>query len=168
MRDRKNIRLREFRPADLAPVQEFLFKTIDVSYTKVYSPSAIQHFKDHHTTEEILHDAKEGYLVVLESDDGIIGTGTLLGNKVTRVYVKPEDRRCGFGKRIMNVLEQHARHNGLRTVLLYSSVVAKPFYESLGYRIEAQKSVQMEDGEHLEYFHMVKCLKENPGDSSSD
>ena len=168
MTQHQDARLRPFQPTDLPVVQELIFRTIDASYAKSYGPSAIEHFKDHHTDEEILDDARRGHLVVLEVDEIILGTGTLVDGKITRVYVAPEDQGRGFGRQIMNLLDQHAKSQGLDSILLYSSVVAKPFYESLGYRIEAQKSVQMEDGEHLEYFHMVKCLKENPGDSSSD
>ena len=161
MVEHENVRLREFRPMDLPAVQKLILKTTDVSYAKTYPPSAIDHFKEHHTDEKILGDAKEGYMVVLECDGRIVGTGTLIDGKITRVYVKPADQGYGLGSRIMNLLEQHARGEGLESVFIYSSVVAKRFYESLGYCIEARKSAEMEDGGQLEYFEMVKYLRDN-------
>ncbi len=155
--------LREFRRSDLLSVQELILRTIDISLANVYPPSAIRHFKAHHADEEILADAQEGYTVVLERDGIIIGTGTLVGKKVTRAYVAPELQGQGLGKRIMSLLEERAEADGLENLFLYSSVTAKRFYESLGYGIEAEKSDEMEDGKHLEYLEMIKHLKGVPG-----
>ncbi len=167
MTEHQSISLREFRPSDLAAVQELISKTFEASNAIVYPPSVIRHFKKHHASAEILRDAKQGYMVVLEYNGTIVGTGTLISGKITRVYVKPASQGCGLGRRIMNLLEQHAIDEGLESVFVYSHVAAKKFYESLGYRIKAEKSAEMEDGEQLEYFEMVKYLRDNPGDLSS-
>lgn len=160
----QNVRLRSFRTKDLPAVQKLIFRTIDVSYAKTYSPSAMGHFRNHHADEEILGDAQQGYMVILEKCEEVIGTGTLINGKITRMYVAPENQGRGFGRQIVNLLEQHAKTQGLESIFLYSSVVAKPFYESLGYHIEAEKSAQMQDGEHLEYFEMTKHLEHSlPG-----
>ena len=162
MTENDNIKFREFRPADLAAVYELLMKTADISFQGVYAPSAIRHCKEHHTREQILTDAQEGYTVVLENDGRIIGTGTLVDDKIGRVYVNPPDQGRGLGKRIMDLLEQRARTDSCEQLFLHSTVVAKRFYESLGYHIEAEKSAEMEDAQHLKYFDMVKHLKDSP------
>ena len=146
----EEITLRGFRQADLPAVQALILETIDISYTNVYPPSAMEHFREHHTFEEILADATAGYTVVLILDGRIVGTGTLVGGKVTRVYVAPTHQRRGLGKKIMADLERQARTSGHGRVRLYSSIPARPFYDSLGYRLEAEKAAEMADGEHLE------------------
>ena len=143
-----------------------ILKTIDASYIIAYPSSAICRFKKNHTKTRLVEGAKEGYMVVLERGGRIVGTGTLMGNKITRVYVAVAEQGRGFGKKIMKALEQHARDSGLESVFLNSSIVAKGFYKHVGYTVEAQKSVEMDDGEQLEYFHMVKSLEANPAKSS--
>jgi GNAT superfamily N-acetyltransferase len=166
-----NITLREFRPADLLPVRKLLLETIHVSFAGVYAPSAVRHFTRHHEPEEILTDAKGGFMILLESDGHIVATGTLTGEgKITRVYVRPDLQGRGLGKRIMARLEQHARDQGRQSVFLYSSLVAKRFYESLGYRLRAAKTATMDDDERLDYFEMDKSMIDapaSPGDGSS-
>ena len=162
MTEPDNIKFREFRPGDLPVVYELLMKTADISFQGVYAPSAIRHCKEHNAREQILADAREGYTVVLESDGRIIGTGTLVDDKIARVYVNPPDQGCGLGKRIMDLLEQRARADSREQLFLHSTIVAKRFYESLGYHIEAEKSSEMEDGQPLKYFDMVKHLKDGP------
>jgi hypothetical protein len=62
----------------------------------------------------------------------------------------------------MRRLEEKARTDGLDTVILSASLVAKRFYNSLGYRTLSAKSAIMEDGEKLDYFEMAKQLRPNP------
>ena len=154
----ENTTLREFRPADLPAVRELLLETMHVSYAGIYAPSAIRHFTRHHEPKNILTDAQEGLAVVLERDGQIVGTGALVGDKITRVYVRPDLQRRGLGKRIMAGLEEHARAEGRRSVFLNASIPARRFYEAAGYRLVAAKTATMDDGERLDYFEMDKDL----------
>ena len=155
--------MRQFRPADLQAVRDLVLGTIDVSFAGVYAPSAIRHFKRHHEVEEILADAAGGYTVVLQRDGEVVATGTLTGaGKITRVYVRADLQGRGLGKRIMAHLERQAAARGHQSVFLSASLVAKRFYESLGYRLREAKSATMEDGEKLDYFEMDKPLTDLP------
>ncbi|MCJ7544991.1 MAG: GNAT family N-acetyltransferase [Phycisphaerae bacterium] len=155
--------LRAFQVADLQPVRGLVTQTIDVSFAGVYAPSAIRHFKRHHSGKEILDDAAGGYAVVLERNGAIVATGTLTAKgKITRVYVRPDLQGQGLGKRIMAHLEQQARGRGHTSVFLNASLVARAFYEALGYRLREAKSATMEDGQRLEYFEMDRPLADPP------
>jgi GNAT superfamily N-acetyltransferase len=163
MTTEQNMTLRPFRPADVQAVQDLVLGTIDVSYAGVYAPSAIAHFKQHHHAAEILTDAAGGYAVVLERDGVIVATGTLTAaGKITRVYVRPDLQGRGLGKRIMAHLEQQARAAGRASVFLNASLVARRFYESLGYHLREAKSHAMENGARLDYFEMDKPLGDTP------
>lgn len=168
MTTQQNMTLRAFRPADLQAVRDLVAKTIDVSFASVYAPSAIRHFKQHHSDKEILDDAAGGYAVVLERGGEVVGTGALTAEgKVTRVYVRPDLQGRGLGRRIMAHLERRARSRGHQSVFLNASLVAKPFYEALGYRLRAAKSATTEDGEKLDYFEMDKPLTERRAESQT-
>lgn len=49
---------RAFAEADLAGVKALVDRTIDVSYADVYPPAAIAFFKEYHSWECILSDAR--------------------------------------------------------------------------------------------------------------
>lgn len=129
----QDVELREFRREDLEAVKSLIDETIEVSYS-IYPREVIEHWmKDHHSRERILSEAKDGYTTVLEHKGRILGTGTLLGADIRRVFIHPSYQRRGFGKLIMHKLEEQASANGIGTLELISTVISKRFYDSLGY-----------------------------------
>ena len=157
MPQKDQIRIREFRPSDLQKVLELIWNTINTCYPAVYSPEAISYWEDIHTGEKILSDAKSGCVLVLENGGSIIATGTLLGYRISRVYVQPDRQGGGFGKLIMQELENKAKQKGLKEVKLYSSVVSKKFYDCLGYETIRETFLEIK-GKRLDYYDMKKTL----------
>ena len=72
--------------------------------------------------------------------DGVpMATARLLDRgyaKVQRVAVMKEARGTGLGKRVMEVLLDHARDKGFTEARLDAQVGAIPFYEKLGFTAE--------------------------------
>ena len=157
MSQKEQIRIREFSPSDLQKVFGLIWKTINTCYPAVYSPEAITYWEDIHTEEKILSDAKSGSILVLESQGSIVATGTLLGYRIGRVYVQPEKQGSGFGKLIMQELENKAKQKGLKEVKLYSSLVSKKFYDCLGYKTIRETFLEIK-GKRLDYYDMKKTL----------
>jgi len=124
----------------------------------IYPPNAIRFFKQFHSNERILKEAKEGDIIVLKQGEEIIGTGTIIGNHVFRVFVNPMFHRQGFGKMIMNNLEAKARSNGLQKIILDVSLPSVRFYESLGYDLYENASIDVGDGKTLDYYKAKKLL----------
>jgi len=153
-----DLTLREFRPADLDEVHALVARTIEASYAGVYCRTAIDHFHEHHARDAIVKDAAEGYTLVLEADGSIVGTGSLVGAYIGRMYVAPEHQGRGFGGRILEALEARARAGGVETINLAASIPARRFYEREGYRLVAQRAHEFPDGERLDWFEMAKVL----------
>lgn len=53
---------------------------------------------------------------------------------VYNVYTEPPHRRRGLARQLMSTIHQWCRDRGLKTVGLNASELARPLYESLGYR----------------------------------
>jgi len=159
MKKNLDICLREFFENDIVPVKRLIDHTIDSSYTGVYPPNAVRFFKQFHSTDRILEEAKDGNMVVLEREGNIVGTGAIIGNRVFRVFVAPRFHRKGYGKIIMNSLEAKARSNGLSEIILDVSLPSIGFYKSLGYDLFEEASIDVGDGESLDYFRARKALK---------
>ncbi len=150
--------MRKFKKADLADVRELIYKTIDTCYSGIYCAEAVKFFKDWHCDEKILKNAKEGYTIILEKDNQIIGTGTVVGNEIMRVFVDPEFQKRGFGKLIMRELERKAVSAGVDVVKLDASLPSKKFYELLGYVVLEETFLELGNNKRLDYYKMEKTL----------
>ena len=154
----QNVCLREFNLKDLQDVKNLIQKTIDISYSNVYSKEVIQFIKGHYSDERIRKGASEGYTVVLELNGKIIGTGTLVDSNVRRVFVDPSYQFMGFGKRIMKSLEEKALLSGSKTVTLAASRISKRFYDSLGYSL-IKKDAFIVENQRVDFFRMKKDIR---------
>ena len=161
MSGKNNLKMRKFKLSDLDTVRDLIHKTIDINYLPFYNAEAIKYFKDYHNNENILKGTKEGYTIVLEKSNRIIGTATLIDDYITRVFVNPKFQKKGLGKLLMQKLQTKALSAGIRTVKLDSSLPAKKFYDSLGYKTIKKTFVKVKNGKKLDYYKMKKLLKNN-------
>jgi GNAT superfamily N-acetyltransferase len=155
----KDISTRKFRPSDLGAVKDLICNTIDVCYSATYPKEAIKFFKVYHCEENILEGAEEGHAIVLEQDDRIVGTGTIVDGHIVRVFIEPEYQKLGFGKLIMRKLEAKASSQGISVVNLDASLPSKKFYDSSGYITLEETFLEVENGKRLDYYKMEKPLE---------
>ncbi len=156
-------RLKRLESSYVPRLQALVHSTINVSYSPVYPQEAIDYFKEHHSEESILKDAEEGYTVVLEVDGEIVGTGTIVGNHIKRVFVNPAFQKRGLGKIIMRNLEEEARSRGVERIEFDASLPSKRFYDSLGYATVEETFLTVANDKRLDYYRMEKLLGERPG-----
>jgi GNAT superfamily N-acetyltransferase len=154
-----DIKIRKLKLSDLNAIRNLIHNIINICYSGVYNAEAIKYFKDYHNNENILKGAKEGYTIILVSNNQIIGTGTITGDYITRVFVNPEFQKQGLGKLLMQKLEEKALSAGIDTVKLDSSLPAKKFYDSLCYETIEKTFVEVENGKKLDYYIMEKRLR---------
>jgi GNAT superfamily N-acetyltransferase len=63
----------------------------------------------------------------------MIGPGPWRGN-ILNVYTRPESRRMGLARRLMDTALEWCRGNRVQAVILHSSDDGRPLYESLGFK----------------------------------
>ncbi len=153
-----SIKIRRFRKTDLADVRNLIYKTIDICYSDIYCAEAVQFFKDWHHNEKILQNAWEGFTIVLEQNGQIVGTGTIVGDEIMRVFVDPVFQKHGFGKLVMNKLEEKAISLGIKDVKLDASIPSKKFYDLLDYVTVEGTFLGVENNKRLDYYKMEKAL----------
>ena len=160
MAKRTDIRIRRFSRSDLPAVKELIDNTIDICYPADYPKETVQYFKQYHCDENILKGASKGWTIVLEKNNRIIGTGTIIDDHIMRVFVNPKFQKRGFGKLIMNKLEEKAISSGINKVKLDASLPSKTFYDTLGYKTREKTYVKLENNKKLHYYKMNKGLAE--------
>lgn len=153
------ILVRGFRLADLENVKELINRTIDVCYKGYYCNEVMEYFDMYNWDGNILKVARDGYIVVVEKQGKIIGTGSVVGDVISRVFVDPGQQRQGLGKMIMSELERQAATNGVKVARLRALANARKFYESLGYVTVDKGLVKIDNGRCLEYYQMEKGLE---------
>ena len=81
-------------------------------------------------------------------DGAIVGVGSVTRDGYIGLnYVAPEARFAGVSRSMLAHLENEARRSGLARVFLTSTVTARRFYESVGYRL--RRGEQISDGSSL-------------------
>ena len=132
-------------------------KTIQTVYPKYYRDEIVDFFCKHHSFDNIMKDIESGLVGVLECDDRIVGTGCYRDNHITRVYVAPEFQGKGYGRYIMQCIENEISKKH-RIAYLDASLPASHFYENGGYKTVKHERYPVENDVILVYEVMEKTL----------
>ena len=151
--------IREFRKTDLLPLKSLIHRTITACYPGHYGPEAVRFFVGYHNERAILGDAEQGRTVIVDKAGRVLGTGTLVGDEIKRVFVDPAFQKQGFGRLVMQQLEETAARQRVNLVKLDASLPSKPFYDGLGYVTIAAAFLHVENGQRLDFFKMQKTLQ---------
>jgi N-acetylglutamate synthase-like GNAT family acetyltransferase len=167
MKNQCSAHVRQFRLSDLSAVRELIHNTIDVSYCGFYPPRAIQFFKEIHSEKRILQRSREGEVLVVETDGRIIGTGSLSGKEILGVFIRHDLQHQGQGRALMRALEQKALAKDIRETELSISLPSRRFYENLGYEIIASRTIDVGEGQRLDYWQAKKTLQKGTAGGAS-
>ena len=154
--------IRRLNQKDLQSVYKLIQNTIGISYSEAYPREAIEFFKNYHSKEQILDDTTNGYTLIAECNGEIIGTATLLGTNIRRVFVSPPHQHRGIGKLLVQELEKKALREKSTTLDLEASLVSKQFWESLGFTVHTEEYFPVRNDQKLHYYKMIKTLNDSP------
>ena len=150
--------IRSFQYRDLDSVYELIQNTMDVSYRADYSEEAIRLFKIFQSRQIILENAANYHTLVALINGEIVGTGTLQGAHIRRVFVSPQHQGRGIGTLIADELEKRASASNIMTLDLAAAVGSRTFWESRGFTVEEERYAPSEKERIIRYFTMVKIL----------
>ncbi len=152
------IEYRRMTQSDVPEVRSMVERTVRTSYRGVYSEAAIEFFIKYHGEDAIRKDLQEGSGLVAVHDSKIVGTATLRGDMIARVFVAPGMQGQGIGGRLMRVLIEQARTAGPTFLRLDASLASRAFYEHMGFIVVADRSHDLGNGDALPYHEMVLLL----------
>ena len=140
------------------PVSRLIHRTIDLCYTDPYPPRAVRFFKDYHSPSMVAKRSEQGIVVVMARGGQLIGTGSLIGNEISGLFVEPAAQSQGHGRFVMRELEGRARAAGCSDVVLSVSLPSRQFYERLGYEIGEAAHIDVGEGQQLDFWKARKQL----------
>ena len=129
-------------------------KTIRAVYPHYYPSGAVQFFLDLHNEQKIREalDREEVYFAAVQGK--IVGTGSVRGDEVCRLFILPEYQAKGYGSKLMDLLEAMVFRK-YQAVHIDASFPAESMYLKRGYRIKTYEKIETEGGDYLCYHTMV-------------
>lgn len=126
--------IREASPADLPMVGFITRRTIQEVYPHYYPRGAVEFFLDWHRDNRILPDIEAGEVYLLFDGGMAVGTVTLHGDEITRLYVLPQLQGRGYGRALLDFAEK-AIGEKYGKIRLEASLPAALIYWKRGYRV---------------------------------
>lgn len=124
-------------------------------YSRYYPEGAVSFFLFHHNENNIVEDIKQQRVYILETSCGYVGTVTIKGNGICRLFVLPGFQKKGYGRALLDFAEGEILA-GEDSVCIDASYPAKGIYLKRGYRETEFHSIETENGDFLCYDVMEK------------
>ena len=151
------------RKASINDLQKVIYitqTTIRTVYPRYYPSGAVQYFCDHHSDDRIHLDIVSGIVYLLENDTDVVGTVTINGNRINRLFVLPQFQHKGYGRAMLDFAEKMVlKHSD--TVMIDASFPAKQIYRKRGYQETEYHMIQTDNGDYLCYDVMILSSLEN-------
>ncbi|KOA19209.1 acetyltransferase (GNAT) family protein [Clostridium homopropionicum DSM 5847] len=144
---------------DFNTVHEIVHTTITKIYPLYYPIDVVQFFLNHHSIDNIKNALAVEYILLIELQGRIIGTGSIFKNEIKRMFILPEFQGRGYGSVLLKELEHNAENEGYDTIILDASLPGYSLYEKRGYTSVKYNKVVTPKGHVLCYNQMLKAVK---------
>lgn len=148
--------IRKALPADLPVVAELTRHTIRQVYPHYYPQGVVEFFLHWHRDECILPDLEAGEVYLLLDGGNAVGTVTLHGRDITRLYVPVKYQGRGYGRTLLDFAEE-AVGKTYGKIMVEASLPAAALYWKRGYRVVDCQTERQENGDVLCWDVMEKA-----------
>ena len=129
----KHDRIRSACDEQLELVKGITRTTIQEIYPHYYPGGAVSFFLSHHNDRNIAEDIQAGCVFILfNEEDAAVGTVTVKGNEICRLFVLPDHQKKGIGRELMDFAEKRISEH-YSCCRLDASLPAKAIYVKRGY-----------------------------------
>lgn len=146
--------------SDAETVREISHETIKAVYPHYYPKGAVDFFLAHHNRENILRDIEAGEVWLISDGGNGVGTVTVNGNEINRLFVLPQYQGKGFGRALMEYAEKLI-FGKYDCAELSASLPAKAIYMKNGYTSVSYHIIDCDNGDRLCYDYIKKPNLEN-------
>jgi len=151
-----NLSIRRAHEGDGEAIRRVHLASIRALGGRAYTEEQVAAWAHERDPEEYPIEAAETAIFVAERSGSIVGFGWLstapdedfqaeVDAKISAIYVHPAVTREGIGTTLYQALETRARESGCKSLGLWASVNAVPFYEAQGYRKVRELTYEFDD-----------------------
>lgn len=138
-------------------VTELAAKVISEVYPLYYPQGAVAFFLAFHSRSQIEKAMNREEIYLMTVNGTVVGTGSIRGNEICRLFILPASQRQGYGSRMMDWLEERISMQ-YSSVKVDASFPAEHMYLKRGYLIKDYEQIRTETGDYLCYHRMEKTL----------
>lgn len=143
---------------DLSTVKHIAESAISEIYPHYYPKGAVEFFLEHHSGKKISDDIKRNRVYLcLGTLQNAVGTVTVKGNEICRLFVLPAYQGRGFGREMLDFAERIIFER-YANALLDASLPAKQIYLKRGYKEIQYNSILVSGNDFLCYDVMEKKI----------
>lgn len=152
--------IKRAQEVDAEKVFLLVCSAIDTYYSPYYTPAIVRKF---HSFQSILSDIKSGKCYVAKGEKGILGTVSVEGAHIRRLFVRSGFQREGTGSALLRFAEKEISKAHPYSEL-DASIPAEPFYEKRGYSVleECEEKFGEENIRWKVYRKRLWCEEEIP------
>lgn len=153
------MKLRPYTPEDLPRVLALFRNTVHTVCAKDYTPEQLEAWAPETLDETRWQETLcAHYSLIAEENGQLMGFADLEEpDYFDRLYVAAHCQRQGIGAQLAEAMETRARELGTCVLKVHASKTARPFFESRGYRVVLEQTVERH-GVTLTNFAMEKSL----------
>lgn len=164
------LEIRKFEDKDLDELSSLISRVLREINIETYSKEIIEALVETNTPNKLSKFArKEDNLVLVcltdreqiydkDNFSKIVGTVSLVKNRVRKLYVDPDYQRRGIGTKLVREIEQKAVERGYSYVFLTADPDVVGFYQKLGYKKQEEERESI-DNLSFEVVRMEKSFE---------
>lgn len=151
--------IREYKKDDCKKLIELFYETVHGIDESNYSQKQLDAWAPEQIDEANWKPFLEAiYVVVVEIDNVIVGFGDIDSTGyLNMLYVHKDYQRKGIATAIEKEIERYAIANNILLINTDASIIAKPFFESKGYKVKYPQN-KTHNGEIFTNYIMEKTL----------
>jgi N-acetylglutamate synthase-like GNAT family acetyltransferase len=123
--------IRQFKPEDAVPCSALIHTCLENDSS--LSSALRGKLRSAETPESMKERAKLFYVVVYETENGILGMAGLDMNEIRLLCVSPEHRRLGIGRTLFEHFRTMVPGILFPDIFVYSSMQGRDFYTACGF-----------------------------------
>jgi len=134
-------------------------RTFEKINSKDYPKEVVKEYVKLQTSKRIIEDMKKDKYFIIENNGKILGMVRFYNkNIIGNLFIKWDEIGKGYGKKLMDFVENYAKKKGEKKIILYPTKTAKKFYLKLGYKPFGKKDLWKIAGHKFRTKKMEKKL----------
>jgi N-acetylglutamate synthase-like GNAT family acetyltransferase len=138
------MKIKRFKKRDAILVHEIIKDCIQNVPVGKHTQKGIQLQIEANSPEHLIERSKSIRYFVAVIDNEVIGICGYDSEKIHTLFISPEYQRRGYGKLLLKKILHEAKRDGLRRIIVWSTVFAVNFYKSFGFTII--REIQLPEG----------------------
>ena len=150
--------IRQYREGDAPAMAKIFYETVHGINARDYTEEQLNAWTDGNIDLDEWHERFSTSLTIVAASGGdLIGFANLKGNTLDMLYISRYYQRLGIGGELVVQLELAARRRGIRRLVTYSSITARPFFLHIGWSVVRPNTV-IRNGVALTNYLMERLL----------